>query len=307
MPNKRWTDLPVPSSYRAIGRAARASQRSSTAWPTLVAVPALAVVLAMHVPSARQVEAGAAEAERETVAQVQGDGALALPSVASPRLDREQTEIAHFIARTYRVASEQAGLVVDLAYRVAREFRLDPHLLLAVVAVESRFVVDAQSPKGAQGLMQVRTHVHADKFAAYGGVSAAFDPMANLRVGARILREYIARDGTVEGGLKAYVGAALLPEDGGYGSKVLFERDRLAAIASGRALPSRGAPSSEADDARPSAPGPKAGEAAVRHRGEGAAGAEGALSPPAPWMPAPWMPALPADAPGPVRGYGSEA
>lgn len=302
MLNKRRTDLPVPSSYRAIGRAARASQRSSTVWPTLFAVPALAVVLAMHVPSARQAEAGASEAALDTVVQVQGNGAAALPSVASPRLDREQTEIARFIARTYRVASEQAGLVVDLAYRVAREFRLDPHLLLAVVAVESRFVVDAQSPKGAQGLMQVLTHVHADKFAAYGGVSAAFDPMANLRVGARILREYIARDGTVEGGLKAYVGAALLPEDGGYGSKVLFERDRLAAIAAGRALPSRGAPASEAGDLRSSVPGAQKGEAAVRHRGEGPASADGAPS-----QPGPWMPSLPADAPGPVRGYGSEA
>ncbi len=33
--------------------------------------------------------------------------------------------------------------------------------------------------------MQVLTRVHADKFAPFGGVAAAFDPLANIKVGAR--------------------------------------------------------------------------------------------------------------------------
>ena len=45
--------------------------------------------------------------------------------------------------------------------------------------------------------------------------STAFDPLTNLRVGVKVLQECIARAGTVEGGLRAYVGAANLDDDGG--------------------------------------------------------------------------------------------
>jgi soluble lytic murein transglycosylase-like protein len=61
---------------------------------------------------------------------------------------------------------------------------------------------------GAQGLMQVMTKVHSDKYEGFGGKMAAFDPVSNLRVGAKVLKECIARAGSVEGGLKFYVGAA---------------------------------------------------------------------------------------------------
>lgn len=151
-----------------------------------------------------------------------------------PLLDAEQQNVARFIARRYRVAIDQTQHFVEYAYRIASEFKIDPLLILAVISVESSFDPKAQSHQGAQGLMQVLTRVHAEKFAPFGGVAAAFDPLANIRVGAQILKEYLGRDGTVEGALKAYVGAALLPHDGGYGAKVLGERARIAAAARGR-------------------------------------------------------------------------
>lgn len=154
-----------------------------------------------------------------------------------PVLNTEQQNIARFIARRYSIAIEQTQHFVEYAYRTAREFKVDPWLILAVISVESSFDPKAESHQGAQGLMQVLTRVHADKFAPFGGVAAAFDPLANIKVGAQILKEYLGRDGTVEGALKAYVGAALLPHDGGYGAKVLGERERIAAAASGRAEP----------------------------------------------------------------------
>src|SRR5690606_18849444 len=95
----------------------------------------------------------------------------------------------------------------------------------------------ARSSAGAQGLMQVLTRVHLDKFAPYGGARAAFDPVANITVGSRILKEYLVREGTVEGALKSYVGAALLSHDFGYGNKVLTERTRIAAAAGNGATP----------------------------------------------------------------------
>jgi len=103
--------------------------------------------------------------------------------------------------------------------------------------VESGFNPFAQSPVGAQGLMQVMTRVHSDKYESFGGELAAFDPLTNLRVGAKVLLDCIQRNGSVEGGLRAYVGAANLPDDGGYAAKVLAEHARLTQVAAGRAIP----------------------------------------------------------------------
>ena len=92
----------------------------------------------------------------------------------------------------------------------------------------------AVSPKGAQGLMQVMTHIHDDKYEAFGGNFAAFDPVTNLRVGAQVLKECIQRAGGLEAGLRSYVGAANLPDDGGYAAKVLAEQSHLKLVAGGK-------------------------------------------------------------------------
>ena len=117
---------------------------------------------------------------------------------------------------------------VAKAAAVSQEVGLDPTLILAVAAVESSFNPLAESKKGAQGLMQVMTRMHLDKYQLFGGHEAALDPDANLRVGAWILREYIAKGGSLEAGLRLYVGASSSwINDGGYGDKVLAERQRL--------------------------------------------------------------------------------
>ena len=123
------------------------------------------------------------------------------------------------------------------AYEVGQRARLDPTLILAIMAVESSFNPFAQSAVGAQGLMQVMTHIHSDKYENFGGKLAAFDPVTNLRVGVKVLQECIARAGSVEGGLKLYVGAGNNEGDGGYAGKVMGEHARLAQVAKGRAVP----------------------------------------------------------------------
>lgn len=145
----------------------------------------------------------------------------------------EQRAVAGFIAQKYRLELETVEGVVRVAYLAARQLNVDPLLVLAIISVESGFNPAAQSRRGAQGLMQVRTRVHAERFEPFGGRIAAFDPWANIHVGISILKDYLTREGTVERALKSYVGAAQRPDDGGYGAKVLGERARLSAVARG--------------------------------------------------------------------------
>jgi hypothetical protein len=149
-------------------------------------------------------------------------------------LPKDQANIAFWLSRKYRVAPEPLSALVAEAYEIGPKFKLDPTLLLAVMAVESSFNPFAQSTVGAQGLMQVRTNIHTDKYDEFGGDFAAFDPLTNLNVGAQVLREAIDRNGSLEAGLRQYVGAGISGEDGGYVNKVLAEQQRLRDVASGK-------------------------------------------------------------------------
>jgi hypothetical protein len=148
-------------------------------------------------------------------------------------VDPRQHHVAQYLARRYRVADEAVQMLVSAAFETARENRLDPLLILSVMAIESSLNPFAQSPVGAQGLMQVMTKVHAERFQPHGGETAALDPVANIKVGSAILRDLINRGGSVERGLQLYVGAGNLPDDGGYGARVLGERSRLQQAATG--------------------------------------------------------------------------
>ena len=161
--------------------------------------------------------------------------AVARATAADPNsLPRQQAAVAQWLSKRYRVAPEPVSRLVLEAWSVGHRLGLDPTVILAVMAIESSFNPFAQSPVGAQGLMQVMTRIHDDKYEAFGGIRAAFDPVANLRVGVQVLKECIARAGGLEGGLRAYVGATNLPEDGGYVSRVLLERGHLLQVLQGR-------------------------------------------------------------------------
>ncbi|MBB3001957.1 hypothetical protein FHX57_004315 [Paraburkholderia tropica] len=149
---------------------------------------------------------------------------------------REQALVATYISRRYRVAQEPVGELVKAAFDTGHEVGLDPLLLLAVMAIESGFNPYAESGVGAQGLMQVMSKVHSDKFQYFGGQSAALDPLANIKVGALVLKDCIARGGSLPGGLRLYVGSTS-QDDGGYGAKVMAERVRLRDVARGRNVP----------------------------------------------------------------------
>ena len=159
-------------------------------------------------------------------------------TAAEPKdLPKQQAALAYWLARKYGVAPEPLSVLVSEAFEIGAKAKLDPTLILAIMAIESGFNPFAQSPVGAQGLMQVMTKVHTDKYENFGGKLAAFDPVTNLRVGVKVLQECIARAGSVEGGLKFYVGAGNMADDGGYASKVMAEHARLLAVVGGKSAP----------------------------------------------------------------------
>jgi hypothetical protein len=135
--------------------------------------------------------------------------------------------IGDYLARRYRVSSEMTTNVVSKAYAIGTEIKLDPMLILAVIAVESRFNPVAESVMGAKGLMQVIPRFHSDKFNPLGGEKVAFDLQANIVVGAKILKEYIRRTGDLADALQLYVGASSDENENGYTGKIIAERDRL--------------------------------------------------------------------------------
>ncbi len=164
----------------------------------------------------------------DTAAQA-GEADVDLAALGNPDTHKR---IAQFLARKYRVSADATQLLVGAAYVTGKEIGIDPHLILAVMAVESRFNPFAESVMGAKGLMQVIPKYHMDKFEELGGSDAALNPVANIKVGAMILKDYIRRFGSVESALRVYSGAT--GDDFGYPNKVLAERDRLVAAGSGK-------------------------------------------------------------------------
>ena len=114
--------------------------------------------------------------------------AIARATAADPKeLTASRPPSPHWMSRRYRVAPEPISRLVQEAWEVGERADLDPTLILAIMAVESSFNPFAQSPVGAQGLMQVMTKVHDDKYEAFGGKPRRLRPghqPARRRAGA---------------------------------------------------------------------------------------------------------------------------
>ncbi|WP_114652082.1 transglycosylase SLT domain-containing protein [Polynucleobacter necessarius] len=143
---------------------------------------------------------------------------------------QNQRAVADFFQKKYRLDRAKIEEYVSNTVLIAKEVKIDPVLLLAVISVESNFNPMSKSHAGAEGLMQVMSAIHQDKYALYGGVSEAVKPEVNIRIGAYILKHLIATSGSLRNGLKYYVGAANAEHDGGYTDKVMAERNRLISL-----------------------------------------------------------------------------
>jgi hypothetical protein len=159
-------------------------------------------------------------------------GEVRVPEEVIQAPDPAQQVLTAHLSRRFMIAREATEIMVETAHRAAAEVGLDPLLVLAVIAVESRFNPVAESVMGAKGLMQIIPRYHRAKLEAFGGDQALLDPQSNILVGTRILQEYVYRTGTLEAGLQFYNGAS---RDGSaqYAAKVMAERSRLELVLRG--------------------------------------------------------------------------
>lgn len=156
-------------------------------------------------------------------------GPVPVSTAEEPVLNREQQAVVEYIAKRYRVAEDVVAEFVTIAYRAGELHRVDPLLILAVMAIESRYNPVAESVVGARGLMQVIPRYHLEKLEPHGGEQTLLEPEVNIQVGAQILREYQRRFGNLETALQMYAGA--LDEPGSqYATKVFAEKARLDAL-----------------------------------------------------------------------------
>ena len=150
---------------------------------------------------AQQYEALSA-AVRATLAQAVGDSA--------PTDMRDMETRVWVRAMTPRVADRfadeaAARQFLGLVHYEARRAGLDPHLVLAVIDIESRFHKYAVSKSGARGLMQVMPF-WVKEIGAPG--QNLFHERTNLRYGCTILRHYLDREnGNLANALARYNGS----------------------------------------------------------------------------------------------------
>jgi hypothetical protein len=212
---------------------AQGAMRLMRAARSILAVLGFAVVLAALLGASMPASRDALLRQLGAWAQDAWDGQVGTVSTvgtiqpgAESAAAREQRVLTEFIAKRYRVAQDAVSGFVSAAFRAGGEHKVDPLLILAVMAVESRYNPVAESNLGAKGLMQVIAKYHGEKLAEHGGEAALLDPYVNIQVGTQILREYSRRFGEIETALQMYGGAFDEPNSL-YAFKVLNERTRL--------------------------------------------------------------------------------
>lgn len=145
---------------------------------------------------------------------------------AQPTLSSSMSAALDFVSQRYRVSPAALQPVFEAAQNAARQRKLDPLLIVAVISIESGFNPYAQSSMGAQGLMQIIPRYHLDKLAKIGDKASFLDPATNIELGAQILHEAIRRQGNLMLGLQYYAGASD-DSDQAYANKVISEKQRL--------------------------------------------------------------------------------
>lgn len=155
------------------------------------------------------------------------DAAYRSTATSVKGLSKNQLAITYWLSRRYRVSPEPMAALVTEAWAVGERSQIPPTLILAIMAIESKFNPFTSGTQGAMGLMQIDPDVRASELAPFGGRLAVFDPVTNLRVGARLLQDLILQSETIEEALGQYAAASGQTEENLYIERVLNEQKLL--------------------------------------------------------------------------------
>ena len=157
---------------------------------------------------------------------------LLIPVLAAAAVAVVKTEPGWYLRLRYPLEYEQ------IVKGHARNYRLEPALLAAVIYQESKFDADAESGSGAIGLMQLTPATAKGIAQRTGGsrfqLSDLYDPELNVRYGSWYLRHLLDRyDGDLRLALAAYNGGqgnvdrgVLFAETREYVKSVIATRER---------------------------------------------------------------------------------
>ncbi len=143
------------------------------------------------------------------------------------QLTQDQLAVTHWLSRKYRVSLEPMGAMVSEAWVIGERSQLPPSLILAIMAVESRFNPYASGSQGAVGLMQIEQDAHSQTLNHFGGRFSAFDPLTNLRIGVRHLQALVQQTNTLEQALSLYGASSGQATERQYVERVLTEQRLL--------------------------------------------------------------------------------
>lgn len=95
---------------------------------------------------------------------------------------------------------------IDIVKQYSNEYNIDAHLIMAVIRTESKFKEDAESDKGAKGLMQLKddTAKWCAKEFGFSYDGDITNPETNIKIGCAYLRYLIDKFGNVATALAAY-------------------------------------------------------------------------------------------------------
>jgi soluble lytic murein transglycosylase-like protein len=142
-------------------------------------------------------------------------------------LTPDQLSVTRWLSRKYRIGPEPLAAVVTEAWTLGDKTQLSPTLILAIMAIESRFNPFTAGSQGAVGLMQIEVNAHADTLAQHGGNFAAFDALTNVRIGVRHLQALLQQTNSLEDALALYGEASGQSSDSQYADRVLAEQQQL--------------------------------------------------------------------------------
>jgi soluble lytic murein transglycosylase-like protein len=169
---------------------------------TLVLGMLMAFMAAMYVPvvpiqSAKQSEPAAPPTPRVK------------PGRDALEMTRVKLALTSYLADKYKQSVEGTHRIVKAAYLEGTRQGVPPLLILAMVEKESSLRAGVVNYYGAVGLMQVVPRYHPEKLVDLKDPAELQVPEVNIRVGSRILAEYLrSSKGNLSAALARYSGGA---------------------------------------------------------------------------------------------------